>query len=102
MKGTELLAYVCMQKNLNYQEVVRKYKTEDKIEAFASKMMDEIREEEREVAEKSGYIFPEEWGDNMSNISIKKILIIFLYELQDSYRGIKRWEQIPSLYKQEE
>ena len=101
MKGTELLAYVCMQKNLNYQEVVRKYKTINEIEAFASKMMDEIREEEREVAKKSGYIFPEEWGDNMSNISIKKILIIFLYELQDSYREIKRWEQIPSLYKEE-
>ena len=60
MKGTELLAYVCMQKNLNYQEVVRKYKTIDKIEAFASKMMDEIREEEMRVAEESGYIFPEE------------------------------------------
>ena len=38
----------------------RKYKTINEIEAFASKMMDEIREEEREVAEKSGYIFPEE------------------------------------------
>ena len=101
MQGTELLAYVCMQKNLNYQEVIRKYKTINKIEAFASKMMDEIREEEREVAKKSGYIFPEEWGDNMSNISIKKILIIFLYELQDSYRELKRWEQIPSLYKKE-
>ena len=98
MKGTELLAYVCMQKNLNYQEVVRKYKTINEIEAFASKMMDEIREEEREVAEKSGYIFPEEWGDNMG---IKKMLIIFLYELQDSYKEIKRWEQIPSLYKEE-
>lgn len=60
MQGTELLAYVCMQKNLNYQEVVREYETEDKIEAFASKMMDKIREEEKEVAEKSGYIFPEE------------------------------------------
>ena len=60
MRGTELLAYVCMQKNLNYQEVVRKYKTENKIEAFASKMMDEIREEEMKVAEESGYIFPEE------------------------------------------
>ena len=101
MNGVELLAYVCMQKNLNYQEVVRKYKTINEIEAFATKMMDEIREEEREVAKKSGYIFPEEWGDNMSNISIKKILIIFLYELQDSYREIKRWEQIPSLYKEE-
>lgn len=101
MNGVELLAYVCMQKNLNYQEVVRKYKTEDKIEAFASKMMDEIREEEREVAKESGYIFPEKWGGNMS-ISIKKMLIIFLYELQDSYKEIKRWEQIPSLYKQEE
>ena len=101
MNGVELLAYVCMQKNLNYQEVVRKYKTINEIEAFASKMMDEIREEEREVAKKSGYIFPEEWGDNMSNISIKKILIIFLYELQDSYRELKRWEQIPSLYKKE-
>ena len=101
MNGVELLAYVCMQKNLNYQEVVRKYKTINEIEAFASKMMDEIREEEREVAKKSGYIFPEEWGDNMSNISIKKILIIFLYELQDSYRELKRWEQIPSLYKRE-
>lgn len=99
MQGTELLAYVCMQKNLNYQEVVREYETEDKIEAFASKMMDEIREEERETAEKSGYIFPEEWGDNMG---IKKMLIIFLYELQDSYKELKRWEQIPSLYRQEE
>ena len=98
MKGTELLAYVCMQKNLNYQEVVRKYKTEDKIEAFASKMMNEIREEEREVAKESGYIFPEEWGGNMG---IKKMLIIFLYELQDSYKELKRWEQIPSLYKKE-
>lgn len=99
MNGVELLAYVCMQKKLNYQEVVRKYKTEDKIEAFASKMMDEIREEEREVAEESGYIFPEEWGGHMS---IKKMLIIFLYELQDSYQELKRWEQIPSLHKQEE
>lgn len=60
MRGTELLAYICMQKNLNYQEIVRKYKTEDKIEVFASKMMDKIREEERKVAEKNGYIFPEE------------------------------------------
>ena len=99
MNGVELLAYVCMQKNLNYQEVIRKYKTINEIEAFASKMMDEIREEEMKVAKESGYIFPEEWGDRMS---IKKMLIIFLYELQDSYQELRRWEQIPSLYKQEE
>ena len=36
------------------------------------------------------------------HMSIKKMLIIFLYELQDSYKELKRWEQIPSLYKQEE
>ena len=59
MQGTELLAYVCMQKNLNYQEVIRKYKTINEIEAFASKIMDEIREEEMKVAKESGYIFPE-------------------------------------------
>ena len=60
MQGAELLAYICMQKNLNYQEVVREYKTTEKIEAFASKMMDEIREEEITTAKEGGYIFPEE------------------------------------------
>ena len=35
-------------------------------------------------------------------MDIKKSIIIFLYELQDSYQELKRWEQIPSLYKQEE
>lgn len=78
MNGVELLTYVCMQKNLNYQEVVRKYKTINEIEAFASKMMDEIREEEREVAEKSGYIFPEEWGDNYGYKKIHNNILIWI------------------------
>lgn len=78
MQGTELLAYVCMQKNLNYQEVVRKYKTTEKIEAFASKMMDEIREEERETAEKSGYIFPEEWGGKYGYKKIHNNILIWI------------------------
>lgn len=35
-------------------------------------------------------------------MNIKKSIVIFLYELKDSYDELKRWEQIPSLYKQEE
>ena len=31
---------------------------------------------------------------------MKKKLIIFLYELYDSYKELKRWEKIPSLYKE--
>lgn len=77
MNGVELLAYVCMQKNLNYQEVVRKYKTINEIEAFASKMMDEIREEEREVAEESGYIFPE-WGGKYGYKKIHNNILIWI------------------------
>ena len=94
MQGLELLVWCCMQKGIQYQPLI-KGKSQQEIEELASNMMDEIRKEE------DACIFPEEWGDNMSNISIKKILIIFLYELQDSYREIKRWEQIPSLYKEE-
>lgn len=94
MQGLELLVWCCMQEGIQYQPLIRG-KSQQEIEELASNMMDEIRKEE------DACIFPEKWGDNMSNISIKKILIIFLYELQDSYREIKRWEQIPSLYKEE-
>ena len=31
MQGVELLAYICMQKNLNYQEVVREYNIDNDI-----------------------------------------------------------------------
>ena len=31
---------------------------------------------------------------------MKKKLIIFLYELYDSYMELKRWEKIPSLHKE--
>ena len=65
-------------KNLNYQEIVRKYKTEDKIEVFASKMMDKIREEERKVAEKNVYIFPEEWGGKYGYKKIHNNILIWI------------------------
>ena len=92
MQGLELLVWCCMQEGIQYQPLIRG-KSQQEIEELASNMMDEIQKEE------DACIFPEEWGENMG---IKKMLIIFLYELQDSYREIKRWEQIPSLYKQEE
>ena len=91
MQGLELLIWCCMQEGIQYQPLIRG-KSQQEIEELASNMMDEIRKEE------DACNIPEEWGDNMSNISIKKILIIFLSELQDSYREIKRWEHIPSLY----
>ena len=92
MQGLELLVWCCMQEGIQYQPLIRG-KSQQEIEELASKMMDEIQQEE------DACIFPEEWGGNMG---IKKMLIIFLYELQDSYKELKRWEQIPSLYRQEE
>ena len=92
MQGLELLVWCCMQEGIQYQPLI-KGKSQQEIEELASNMMDEIRKEE------DAYIFPEEWGGNMG---IKKMLIIFLYELQDSYKELRRWEQIPSLYRQEE
>lgn len=92
MQGLELLVWCCMQEGIQYQPLIRG-KSQQEIEELASNMMEKIKKEE------DACIFPEEWGDNMG---IKKMLIIFLYELQDSYQELKRWEQIPSLYKQEE
>lgn len=92
MQGLELLVWCCMQEGIQYQPLIRG-KSQQEIEELASNMMDEIQKKE------DACIFPEEWGGNMG---IKKMLIIFLYELQDSYKELKRWEQIPSLYRQEE
>ena len=33
-------------------------------------------------------------------VNIKRKIIIFLYELYDSYMELKKWERIPSLYKE--
>lgn len=58
-EGTEALAFICMQ-NLSYNQIVTKLKTKEKIDEFVSQMMEQIRKEEEEAAEKGGYILPEE------------------------------------------
>lgn len=59
LQGTAL-AFICMQENLSYNQIVTKLKTKEKIDEFVSQMMEQIRKEEEEAAEKGGYILPEE------------------------------------------
>lgn len=60
LRGTEGLAYICMQKNLSYNQIVSELKTRKKLDEFVSQMMEQIRKEEEEAAKKGGYILPEE------------------------------------------
>ena len=53
MQGLELLVWCCMQKDIQYQPLI-KGKSQQEIEELASNMMDEIRKKE------DACIFPEE------------------------------------------
>ena len=93
MQGLELLVWCCMQKGIQYQPLIRG-KSQQEIEELASNMMEKNKKKRK---------MPASFRKNeVITMDIKKSIIIFLYELQDSYQELKRWEQIPSLYKQEE